>query len=136
MPQVDFDNALEPLLARDPRYARAAYHFVREGLDHTQAVLKQRGITFPRAEIDNHITATELLDGLRELALQQFGPMALCVLEDWGIRSCEDFGEIVFNLVEQRILSKTEHDRREDFRSGYDFAEAFRLPFAPTSRSN
>lgn len=132
MAQVDFDTALEPVLAKDPRYARAAYHFVRDALDHTQDMLRQRGQTFPRAEVGHHVSAQELLDGLRDFALQQFGPMAHCVLDDWGVRRCEDFGEIVFNLVEQRILAKTEKDNREDFKGGYDFEEAFRRPFIRT----
>ena len=60
--------------------------------------------------------------------------MAQTILEEWGVRSCEDFGELVFNMVEHSILAKTEQDRREDFKSGYDFYDAFRKPFLPVSR--
>jgi uncharacterized repeat protein (TIGR04138 family) len=57
--------------------------------------------------------------------------MAKTVLNRWGVRQCEDFGEIVFNLVEKRILGKTEQDRKEDFSGGYDFDEAFGQPYRP-----
>lgn len=125
MAQVDLDSLLNPILERDPRYARAAYHFVCEALDHTQVI---RGATPGRK---SHVTAQELLDGIRQYALQQFGPLAFTVLEDWGIRSCPDFGEIVFNLIDHEIFSKTETDSREDFREGFDFEGAFRRPFTP-----
>jgi uncharacterized repeat protein (TIGR04138 family) len=58
--------------------------------------------------------------------------MALLVLEEWGIRSCEDIGEIVFNMVEANLLAKTDEDSRDDFKGAYDFQEAFREPFLPS----
>jgi uncharacterized repeat protein (TIGR04138 family) len=60
--------------------------------------------------------------------------MAITVLDEWAIRSCKDFGEIVFNMVEIELLAKTEQDSREDFVEGYDFEQAFRLPFLPSSK--
>ncbi len=130
MAKVDFDTALGPLLERDGRYARGAYHFVREALDHTQSQLLERGEVAPR-----HVSARELLEGIRTFALDQFGPMACTVFEDWGIRSCDDFGEIVFNMIEYQILSKTEGDQKEDFKGGFDFDAAFRRPFVPMQAS-
>lgn len=126
MAKVDFDTALTPLLERDSRYGRGAYHFVREALDHTQALLLRRGETAPR-----HVRGRELLDGIRDYALEQFGPMACTVFDDWGIRSCDDFGEIVFGMIDLGILSKTDEDLREDFKGGFDFDAAFRRPFEP-----
>jgi len=125
MAQVELDTLLVPILERDPRYARAAYHFVCEALDHTQAV---RPASCAKKR---HISGQELLDGIRQYALQQFGPMTCLVFDEWGIRTCGDFGEIVFNMIEHQILSKTETDTREDFREGFDFVEAFRRPFTP-----
>jgi uncharacterized repeat protein (TIGR04138 family) len=124
----DFDKALDPILAKDPRYSRGAYQFLREALDHTQMNLVRSGAKA------RHVTPTELLEGLRECALKQFGPMALTVLEDWGVRSGEDWGEIVFNLIEQQVLAKTDRDSKEDFRGSYDFHEAFHKPFLPSTR--
>ena len=114
MAQVDLDSLLTPILERDPRYARAAYHFICEALDHTHGM---RGTT-PGTK--GHVTAQELLEGIRQYALQQFGPLAFTVLDEWGIRSCPDFGEIVFNLIEHEIFSKTDTDSREDFREAID----------------
>jgi uncharacterized repeat protein (TIGR04138 family) len=119
----DFDSALEAVVTRDPRYHRDAYHFVREALDHTQGLYTKSG----------HVTGRELLEGIRDYALKQYGPMALLVLEEWGLRRCEDFGDIVFNLIDAQILKKTDRDTREEFAGGYDFAEAFRKPFEPGS---
>lgn len=130
MAVVDFDTALEPVLARDPRYARGAYHFVRDALDFTRDSLDGAAVAAVKPRKGHHITGQELLDGARRLALHQFGPMTYCVLEDWGLRSCEDIGEIVFNLIEAEILSKTDEDSRDDFKGGYSFEEAFRRPFA------
>jgi uncharacterized repeat protein (TIGR04138 family) len=56
------------------------------------------------------------------------------VLEEWGIHNCRDFGDIVFNMVESGLLSKTETDSRDDFQNGYDFNDAFRKPFWPESK--
>lgn len=126
MAQEDLDTLLTPLLARDPRYARAAYHFVCEALEHTQAHHQTAECGQKR-----HVTGQELLDGIRQYALQQFGPMTCLVLEEWGIRSCGDFGEIVFNMIEQQILSKTDTDSRDDFKEGFNFEDAFRRPFTP-----
>lgn len=127
MGQPDFMEAVDAIVARDPRYHRDAYIFLRAALDHTQEMLEKRGETMPR-----HVTGGELLEGIREFALDQFGPMAITVLEEWGVRRCEDFGELVFNLIDQRVLSRTERDSREDFKGGYDFENAFTAPFRPT----
>jgi uncharacterized repeat protein (TIGR04138 family) len=128
MGQPDFMEAVDAIVARDPRYHRDAYIFLRAALDHTQAMLEKRGETMPR-----HVSGGELLEGIREFCLDQFGPMAKTVLEEWGVRQCEDFGELVFNLIDQRVLSKTERDTRDDFKGGYDFETAFTAPFRPIS---
>lgn len=132
----DFDDLLTPVLEKDPRYTREAYHFVRESLDFTQELIKRRGETLPRPALGHHITGKELLDGIRDFALAQFGPMASSVLAEWGVTRCEDFGAIVFNLVEHQILCKTDNDRPEDFTGGYDFTEAFVRPFRPACRTS
>ena len=56
------------------------------------------------------------------------------MFEEWGIHSCADFGEIVFNMVEIGLLAKTENDSREDFKNGYSFEHAFRKPFLPEGK--
>ena len=129
MQEVIFDEALEQILAKDARYHRDAYHFLREALDYTQRNQPRE----PRAKI-RHVTGQELLDGIRQFALAQFGPMAITVFEEWGIRNCRDFGNMVFNMVATHLLAKTDADSLADFESGYTFDGAFRKPFLPPSK--
>ena len=128
MQTQSFEEAVEQIVAKDARYEREAYFFVREALDHTQRTIGRA----PKKNEIRHVSGQELLKGIREYALQQFGPMTLTVLEEWGIKCCEDFGEIVFNMVENKLLAKTEQDSRQDFRNGYDFHDVFRKPFVPS----
>ena len=128
MQSASFEEAIDQIAAQDRRYHREAYFFLREALDHTQKLTGKP----PKKNEVHHVSGQELLNGIREYALQQFGPMTLAVLEEWGVKCCLDFGEIVFNMVETKLLAKTEQDSREDFRNGYDFHEAFRKPFLPS----
>jgi uncharacterized repeat protein (TIGR04138 family) len=127
MQAVNFDAVLDQIVAKDPRYYRDAYLFIREALDFTQKMIGR-----PKKHEIRHVTGKELLEGIREFGLQQFGPMATMVFKEWGIQSTEDFGEIVFNMVEWNVLAKTDHDSREDFKDGYNFFETFRAPCLPT----
>ena len=131
MQEIKFDEAVEQILARDSRYTREAYLFVREALDYTQRLVGKE----TRGQI-RHVSGQELLDGIRQFALNQFGPMTVTVFEEWGVRNCRDFGEIVFNMVESSLLARTEKDTRDDFQNGYDFTETFRKPFWPAQKSN
>ncbi len=129
MQQMDFDQTLDAVLTKDPRYSRDAYHFLREALDHTRKTV----VKAEKGKV-RHVTGQELLGGIRSLALEKFGPMAITVLAEWGVTRCEDFGEIVFNLVDGQLLSITEQDRKADFSAVYDFQAAFVEPFLPASR--
>jgi len=129
MQEVNFDEALDQILAKDERFHRDAYLFMREALDFTQKLVVRENQGKVR-----HVTGQELLDGLRQYALSQFGPMTATVFEEWGVRNCQNFGEIVFNMVEIGLLAKTDKDTRDDFQSGYDFADAFRKPFWPEAK--
>lgn len=115
------DNLLDRIIERDARYEADAYLFVRDALNHTVKQLDK-----PR-----HVSGQELLEGIRKYALGQFGPVTRRVLNEWGIHECIDFGEIVFNLIQEGLLGKTDEDSVEDFRDGYDFSEAFDLPYLP-----
>ena len=109
------ENPLAQIIAQDPRYKPEAYVFVHDALAHTWARLDQR----------RHVTGRELLEGIRDLALKHYGPMAKAVLNSWGVKTTDDFGAIVFNMVNAGLLSKTEEDHVEDFRDVYDFDDAF-----------
>lgn len=129
MQESNFDSVVEQIVEQDPRYHRDAYFFLRDALAHTQKLIRKGGKTVVR-----HVSGQELLDGIRDYALSQFGPMTTTVFEEWGIKSCVDFGEIVFSMVENNLLAKTENDTREDFKNGYSFAEVFKTPYLPSSR--
>jgi uncharacterized repeat protein (TIGR04138 family) len=132
MQDPDFAEIVTLICKEDARFDRKAYDFVRVGLDHTVKELRKKDAA--RAEKSRHVSGPELLEGLRVYALEQFGPLTKTVLEAWGVRRCRDFGEIVFNLIEYNVFSKTESDRREDFSDIYDFEDAFVKPFQPARR--
>jgi uncharacterized repeat protein (TIGR04138 family) len=120
-----YHAGLAEVVRRDSRYVYEAYEFVFEALRHTQVLLdrvpKEGGEEIgPR----HHVKGPELLEGIRDYALQQFGLMARTVFRLWGIERTDDFGEIVFNLVEANLMSKTDEDRREDFHNVFDLDEA------------
>jgi len=129
MHEKDFSEVIDVICTKDPRYLSDAYYFIREALDFAVRMHKK-----PAEGVMRHVSATELLEGIRTFALQEYGPMALTVLQSWGLTSTEDIGEVVFNLVESGKLGKTEEDRREDFAGGYDFERAFSQPFQPRER--
>ena len=131
MAEENLDETIDQIRAKDPRYSRDAYLFVRDALDYTQRSMGK--VSRVEGKI-KHITGQELLGGIRDFAISEYGPMALTVFEEWGIHECRDFGEIVFNMVDMGLLAKTETDSRADFQGGYGFEEAFRLPFLPESK--
>jgi len=124
-----FVEVVERIHAEDPTYAKGAYEFVRLGLNFTLTHLQKEGTLSGRG----HISGGQLLEGLKLFALDQFGPLTLTVFEEWNIRSCPDFGRIVFKLVEHGVLGKRDSDSMEDFEGGYDFHEAFAKLYEPQS---
>ena len=126
MQKIGFAETLESVVGSDPRYQRDGYIFLRDALDFTTKQQKKvKGVSV------RHVTGPELLDGVRQYALKEFGPMVMTVFDSWGIRSCEDIGHMVFNLIGAGVFGKTEQDSIEDFKNVYDFKEAFVKPFAP-----
>jgi len=111
----DFYQTVEEICAKDSRYKPDSYEFLMQALHFSQDKLKRQG----------HITARELLEGIRELVIEQYGPMVKTVLKHWGIAKTGDFGNIVFNMAENKLLSKTETDSIDDFKDVYDFDVVF-----------
>jgi uncharacterized repeat protein (TIGR04138 family) len=111
----EFEAIIDRIHEQDPRYKAEAYMFVMEALSFTQKKLKS----------SKHVTGEQILVGMKELLLERFGPMAINVLDFWGVMKTEDFGNIVFNLVDHKVLSKTEEDHIERFKNVYDFQEVF-----------
>lgn len=110
-----FYQQIKIVIDKDKRYSPDAYEFLMQTLYYAQGKNRRKG----------HLTGKELLEGFKELAYEQFGPMALTVLNHWGIYTTDDVGELVFNLVENKILSKTDSDTKEDFKAVFDFKEVF-----------
>ncbi len=111
---------LDEVVRRDPRYALEAYEFVRVALAHTQRMLGRVPPPEGAGERDYHVTGAQLLEGVRDLALREFGLMARTVFRTWGINCTADIGQIVFNLVAANLMSKTDEDTLDDFRDVYD----------------
>lgn len=126
MTKVPFDQSVSKATSRDPRYAADAYAFLRDALDYTI-----RGMQKARAKDVGHVSGPELCNGVRDFAVQQYGPMVPTIFETWGIRSTRDIGEMVFNLIEAGAFSKSDSDRPEDFDNVFDFSDAFVKPFLP-----
>ncbi|TRZ94919.1 hypothetical protein D4R78_05120 [bacterium] len=111
----NFRQLVEEIYLKDDRYKPDVYEFTLQALHFTQQRLKKEG----------HISGQELSQGLRDFSIEQYGPMARTVLNHWGIFKTQDFGNIVFNMIDARLLSKSESDSLEDFKDVYDFKTAF-----------
>lgn len=125
MQQVQFEEAVAKILSRDKRFDPQAYFFLKESLDFTLKRVTEGGGG------SRHVTGKELLEGWRDLALQQFGPMAATLFKEWGVKSGSDVGAMVFLLIEEQMFGRQESDRPEDFAGIYDFEETFEVPFRP-----
>ena len=113
-PKTELRRKVRTLCRENPRYHPEAYGFVFSALHFTISRLPQH----------RHVTGQELLEGIRTYGMDQFGPLTRQVFEHWGIHSTEDFGRIVFSMVEAKLLGKTEEDSLADFQGVYDFADA------------
>ena len=119
------EERINQVRRRDRRFARNAYYFILDSLDYTLVHYGKDQLTGE----ERHVGAHDLLSGLRDLAADQFGPMASFVFQQWGVRSTEDFGEIVFNLIDAGLLSRRPEDSRLDFAGGFDFDSVFEAKF-------
>jgi len=110
-----FYDLVEEICRQDKRYKPDVYEFVLQGLEFTQKKLKKSA----------HLSGTELAHGLRDYAINQYGALANRVLAYWGINQTLDFGNVVFNMIGKKLLSKTKEDTLLDFKEVYDFKAAF-----------
>ena len=119
VPDIQYEKEdYTEILKKDDRYDSRAYDFVLEV------------IHFASTDAKGHVTGQELLDYFRDMALDAFGPLTYTVLNDWGVRCCEDVGAIVFNLYDAKRIGKTDSDSPEDFVGGFNFKHEFLDPFA------
>jgi uncharacterized repeat protein (TIGR04138 family) len=113
------EEALQKIGARDDRFQERAYLFVLAALEYAQGRLPAR----------RHLSGAELAWACRDFALEQFGLLAPTVLHHWGVHRTEDFGAIVFALIEVGLLASQPSDKLEDFHGVYEFGEAFRTGY-------
>ena len=147
MPLLDSSHPLYELLQRDRRYTLDAYVFVLEALSFAQESLgmgaepaaedleplteaaapkpRQRAGRGRKKQAERHVSGQQLCEAARLYGLQQYGYLAPTVLAAWGIRATDDFGAIVFNMIDIGQMRKTRSDRREDFSGVFEFAEGF-----------
>jgi uncharacterized repeat protein (TIGR04138 family) len=129
MQAIQFEQAVVSIMKRDKRFAPHAYFFLKDALDFILKRIAEGGNEQPR-----HVSGPELLTGYRDLALEQFGPMAATLMTEWGVRKCSDVGDMVFHLIEEQIFGKQESDCKEDFAGTFDLDDSLRSPFLPQSR--
>lgn len=120
----------ERVLSRDSRFSLPAYLFIYESLAFTQKDLGRNRANLEASR--RHVSGQELVAGIRKYSEELFGPMAPAVFRTWGLNSTQDFGRIVFNLVDSDLLGKTEQDSLDDFTDGFDFDTAFDGPLDVT----
>ncbi len=119
----EFWERVHGIVESDPRFRREAYEFAMRALEHTTTrVIRQR----------RHVSGQELLSGVIDLAKQEFGDLAWTVFQEWGVKSGEDFGTIVFHLVEAGVLGKQPGDAIEDFAGGIDLRAELEPPARPS----
>lgn len=120
---INMWDKLQEITRKDPRYSLQAYRFIFEALDYTSRNLG-KNLKSSREE-ERHVTGQQLIEGIRKYAMEQMGYMAPTIFEICGIKRDEDFGEIVFNLVESGLMGKTDSDSRQDFKGICDFKTFF-----------
>lgn len=128
MQPTQFMDAVKAVLTRDDRFDIGAYYFLKDALDFTV----KRAMDSNDGQ-QRHVTASELLYGFRDLALQEFGPMASTMMEEWGITQCSDIGSMVFELIEEGAFGKQDSDTPEDFTNIFSLEKTLSEPFLPTS---
>ncbi len=125
MKDKKFEDAVRKVATDDARFHADAYFLLQEALRYT---VEQIGSDEGEGR---HVSASELLDGFRRYSLNEFGPMAVAVLEDWGVTQTGHVGAMVFNLIDAGIFAGSEEDRLEDFEDVFPFGDAFEEPFLP-----
>lgn len=113
-------EAIRRIIRTDERYRMEIYLFVQDAFAHALARLGQR----------RGLTGEELLEGFRRLALERYGPTARLVFEHWGVRTTEDVGHVVMNMVAAGLLRKSDQDTIDDFKDVFDFKEEFEEKFS------
>ena len=130
MNDLKFKEAVNQIVREDPRYSPEAYEFISKVVVFTMLNLERDKVS------NHHVSGKELLEGFRQYAIQEFGPMAGEILKGWGLTDSNAVGNVVFNLVNRQLLGKSENDTLSDFKNGFDFEKAFSEPFKTDTSKN
>ena len=114
-------KGLDEIARENGRYHPAAFTFVYEGLGYTVQHITQES---------RHVSGQTLCEGLRRMAIEKYGRLALMVLTAWGLKTTRDFGEIVYILIDHEWMSAQPTDAIDDFNDVYDFQATFKDQFA------
>ena len=106
-----------------------AFAFVQQGLAHAVKLVHDQD----EAEMialgqEHHVSGQELCEGLRDFAVNRYGLLAKAVLAKWGVHATDDFGRIVFAMIDAGLMRRSEDDLFEHFVGVYAFADAFPAP--------
>jgi len=112
----DYMLKIEALVKKHKEYKTEAYHFVMAGLNATLSDMGEH----------RHLSGQELSNGIKDYALNQYGPLTIAVLEHWGLKETFDFGKVVYYLIDSKLMTKTEEDTVEDFKDVYAFEDVFK----------
>ena len=129
MQAMQYEQSVVSILKRDKRFDPHAYFFLKDALDFTLKRIAESNSGQAR-----HVSGPELLAGYRDFALEQFGPMASTLMTEWGIRKCQDVGDMVFHLIEEQVFGKQDSDKKEDFSEVFDLEASLVTPFLPKSK--
>jgi len=129
MQAMQFEQSVVSIMKRDRRFDPQAYFFLKDALDFTLKRIAESNKGKPR-----HVSGPELLAGYRDFALEEYGPMASTLMSEWGIRKCQDVGDMVFHLIEEQVFGKQDSDRKEDFSEVFDFEDSLVSPFVPQAQ--
>lgn len=100
---------------KNGKYSKESFLFILASLEYTLSKLTKR----------RHLTGQELSKGIAEYAREQYGYLAKTVLNNWGLYTTLDYGEVVYLLINGGLMNKTEDDKKEDFADAYDFNKEF-----------
>jgi uncharacterized repeat protein (TIGR04138 family) len=118
--ELEMKKSLENVANEDGRFSPQALKFVYEGLGYTAKKTAARR---------THVSGQNLCKGLKELAVEKWGRLAMLVLNTWGVKTTRDFGEIVFSLIKHKWMSAQPTDSIDDFNDVYDFKTVFKDQF-------
>ena len=112
---IELLRKIAKISEKDGRYSKESFLFILASLEYTLSKLTKR----------RHLTGQELSKSIAEYAREQYGYLAKTVLNNWGLYTTLDYGEVVYLLINGGLMNKTEDDKKEDFADAYDFDEEF-----------